>query len=84
MKVIEPISESTDWVSSTVLVVKESGKLCCCIDPKPLNTALHYPLGNIEDVLPDLSNAKVFSVADVKNGFWHVVLEEESSKLTTY
>ena len=74
-------------MSSTVSVVKESGKLCCCIDPKPLNTALqrsHYPLGNIEDVLPDLSNAKVFSVADVKNGFWHVVLEEESSKLTTY
>ena len=69
------------------LVVKESGKLRCCIDPKPLNTALkrrHYPLGNIEDVLPDLSNAKVFSVADVKNGFWHVVLEEVSSKLTTF
>ena len=87
LKVIEPISEPTDWVSSTVLVVKESGKLRCCIDPKPLNTALkrsHYPLGNIEDVLPDLSNAKVFSVADVKNGFWHVVLEEESSKLTTF
>ena len=69
------------------LVVKESGKLRCCIDPKPLNTALkrrHYPLGNIEDVLPDLSNAKVFSVADVKNGFWHVVLEEVSGKLTTF
>ena len=30
------------------------------------------------------NNAKVFSVADVKNGFCHVVLEEESSNLTTF
>lgn len=27
---------------------------------------------------------KVYSVADVKNGFWHVRLDKESSDLTTF
>ena len=38
----------------------------------------------IDDILPELSQAKVFSVFDVKNGFWHVELDEESSKLTCF
>ena len=42
------------------------------------------PLPTIEDILPDLSRAKVFSTFDVKNGFWHIELDEESSKLTTF
>lgn len=58
-----------------------------CIDPKPLNKALkrsHYPLLTIEDVLPHLNRAHVFSVCDVKNGCWHGELEEESSYLATF
>ena len=35
----------------------------------------------IDDLLPDLCKARVFSV---KNGFWHVQLDDESSKLTTF
>jgi len=35
-------------------------------------------------LLPQLTNAKVFTVADAKNGFWHVPLDEESSYLTTF
>ena len=35
----------------------------------------------MEDVLPRLNKAKVFTVCDVKNGFWHVQLEEQSSGL---
>ena len=38
----------------------------------------------IEDVLPDLSDAKVFSKADLKDGFLQIELDEESSKLTTF
>ena len=37
-----------------------------------------------DDLLPDLCKARVFSVVDVKNGFWHVQLDDESSKLTTF
>ncbi|CAC5426704.1 unnamed protein product [Mytilus coruscus] len=54
---------------------------------KHLNQQLkrsHYPLPTIDDLLPELSRAKVFSVVDAKNGFWHVELDEESSLLTTF
>lgn len=74
-------------MSSLVVVKKPSGKIRICIDPKPLNQALKrslYLLPVIEDVLPKLGNAKIFTVCDIKNGFWHVVLDEESSKLTTF
>lgn len=85
--VIKPVDTPTDWVSSLVVIKKPNGKLRVCIDPKPLNKALkrsHYPLLVIDDLLPDLSKAKVFSVCDVKNGFWHVELDEASSYLTTF
>ena len=38
----------------------------------------------IEEILPELYKAKVFSVADVSNGFWQVKLDEPSSFLTTF
>ena len=68
-----------------VAVQKKDGSVRLCIDPKPLNKALkrnHYPHPDIEDLLPNL--AKVFSVVDAKNGFWHVQLDQESSYLTTF
>ena len=36
-----------------------------------------------DDVLLQLENAKVFSKLDVKEAYWHVRLDEESSQLTT-
>ena len=38
----------------------------------------------MEDVLPRLSNARIFTVCDIKNGFWHIELDEASSLLTTF
>jgi hypothetical protein len=67
-----------------VVVKKSKGKICLCIDPKPLNKALkrnRYPLPVIDELLPELTNAKVFSLVDAKNGFWHVELDDESSYL---
>ena len=57
-----------------------------CTDPKPLNKAFkrnHFPLPGMEELLPKLTSAKVFSVADAKNKFWQVELNGESSFLTT-
>ena len=70
-----------------VVVKKSNGKIRLCTDPKPLNAALkrnHYPLPVIDDLLPLLAKAKVFSVVDARNGFWHVQLDNESSFLTTF
>ncbi|RXN17139.1 Transposon Ty3-G Gag-Pol poly [Labeo rohita] len=85
--IIAQVEKSTDWISSMVVVKKPSGKLRICIDPRPLNKALrrqHFPLPTIDDVLPDLTKARVFTVCDVKDGFWHIRLLEESSYLTTF
>ena len=38
----------------------------------------------IYDVLPSLTQAKVFTKIDTRNGYCHVQLDDESSKLTTF
>ena len=86
-KIIAKVEEPTDWVSRLVVAIKKSGDLRICIDPRELNKAVGrelYPLPVIDDILPELTNAKVFSSFDLKNGYWHCVLENESSALTTF
>lgn len=84
--VLVPVTKPTDWVSQMAVVKKPNGKLRICIDPQGLNSALsreHYTLPTLDDVLPKLQNARIFSKLDVKEAFWHVRLDEKSSELTT-
>lgn len=37
LKVIEKISEPTDWMNSLVIVGKKNGKLRVCMDPRNLS-----------------------------------------------
>ena len=86
-KVISSIQEPTDWVSSMIATKKPDGDIRLCIDPHYLNLALkrsYYPLPVIEEILPELSKAKVFSKVDLKEGFLQVELNEDSSKLTVF
>ena len=85
--VIEKVMQATDWVSAIVVNKKSNGKIRLCFDPQPLNKALkryHYPIPTIEEVLPDLANAKVFTKLDWKNGYWQVPLDHDSSVVTTF
>ena len=69
-----------------VVIPKKDGKLRICLDPQDLNRAIlreHYPLPTIEEVATRLHGAKVFTVLDVRHGFWHVPLDNKSSFLTT-
>ena len=86
-EILAQVTTPTPWISSMVVLPKKDGKLRICLDPIDLNRALrreNYPLPTIEDVATRLRGAKVFSILDVRNGFWHVVLDEESSHLTTF
>ncbi|XP_062713487.1 uncharacterized protein K02A2.6-like [Aedes albopictus] len=80
----------TEWVSNIVLVKRKEQKsesVRICLDPIPLNAALkrpHMQFTTIDEILPELGKAKVFSTADVRKGFWHVLLDEKSSRLTTF
>jgi len=85
--VIEPVEAPTDWLSNVVVARSPSGDLRISIDPKELNKVLEqkrYAIPVIEDVLPELSKARVFTKVDARNGYWHLVLDEESAKLTTF
>jgi hypothetical protein len=85
--VLATVDEPTPWVSSVVIATKKSGALRICIDPRPLNKALKretYHLPVLDDLMPDLARAKVFSSVDLTAGYWHCVLDEESSLLATF
>jgi len=43
-----------------------------------------FPLPLIEDQLDRLQDAQVFSTLDLKNGFFHVNVDEESRKFTSF
>ena len=87
LKVITPVTKPTEWCSQISVQTKKNGRLRICIDPRPLNEVLQretYPLPTIEDLLPELANARVFSKVDLSNGYWHCELDEASSLLTTF
>ena len=86
MVILSPVEKPTEWVSQFVVCRKKSGKLRVCIYPKPLNRALkrEHHLQVMDDVLPCLNKAKVFTKLDLASAFWHIQLDEESSFLTTF
>ncbi len=79
--------EPTPWVNSLVYRRKSNGRIRICLDPKDLNAAVqrdHHITPTLEEILPKLSGAKYFSMLDAKSGYWNVVLDKESSYLTTF
>jgi transposase InsO family protein len=85
--VLVKVDEPTDWVNQMAIQEKKSGELRVCLDPRPLNEVLkkeQYTLPTLEEILPYLSDAKVFTKLDLAHAFWHVRLDEESSLLTTF
>jgi len=86
-QIIAPVTGPSAWISALLVTTKANGDIRICIDPTNLNKALrrdHYPMPVIDDVLPSLSKAKVFSIVDARHAFWHLLLDEESSALTTF
>ncbi|GFS99477.1 retrovirus-related Pol polyprotein from transposon 297 [Trichonephila clavipes] len=69
------------------IVKKKDGKSRVCIDYRRLNRKLikdNYPLPLIDDILDCLQNAKIFTTLDLKNGFFHVAVNERSRKFTSF
>ena len=87
-KIVAKVNEPPDWISSMVVVNKpQSNKLRICIEPLDFNQVIQkpiYPQLTIGDTIPQLSQAKVLSVLDAKDGFWEIKLDKESSYLTAF
>ena len=86
--IIKPVSQPTDWLSNILVKEKPNGNLRICIDPsQTINRAIRrpkYTIPTIEEKLPLLTNAKVFTIVDVSEAFHTIELDEESSLLTTF
>ena len=94
--ILEEVKEHTDWVNSYVIVEKDSGnhhspnctikrKLRICLDPRDLNEALQrepYHTHSMDEITAKLQGMTVFTIVDLKKGYWMVVLPPDSRKLT--
>ncbi|GFX34822.1 retrovirus-related Pol polyprotein from transposon 17.6 [Trichonephila clavipes] len=84
----EGISPSSAEYASPIVMVKEKdGSSRMCIDYRKLNQKLvkdKFPLPIIEDVLDTLQEAKVYSTLDLRNGFFHVDVDEDCRKYTSF
>ncbi len=87
MDIIQKVEEPTEWVSSMVAARKKNGAIRLCIDPKDLNEVLlrpHHPMKTVEQVICNIPDAQYFTILDAEASFWQIVLEKESTNLTTF
>ena len=80
------IKDAEEWISNMVVLAKPN-KIRICLDLKDLNKAFQRPkfqIPTLEELLPELFKARIFSSFDARDGFYQVSLDEESSKLTTF
>ena len=85
--VIEKVDQPTDWINSVVYVTKPPGELRICLYPKDLNNYVrrpHHYTQVIDDILPQLQGASVFSILDARSGYWNVKLDDQSKLCTTF
>ncbi|KAJ8729020.1 hypothetical protein PYW07_006716 [Mythimna separata] len=77
----------SEYASPLVLVRKKDGSTRVCVDYRQVNKKMvkdEYPLPVIEDLIDKLRDSKVFSVLDLKNGFFHLKVSEESIPYTSF
>lgn len=77
-----------DWLSNLVLVRKVTKFWCrLCLDLAELIRAVkraNHQIPTIEEMLPGFAKAKIFTVIDAKNGFWHLELDNPSADLMAF
>ena len=84
--IIKKVEEPTPWCSNK-LIKETPKKFRVCIDPsQTVNKVILRPIHQmptLNEQLHKLCNAKCFSMLDVREGFLHIPLDEESSLMTT-
>lgn len=83
--IIRP-SESP-FASAVTMVPKKNGKFRKCVDYRCLIKMTirdHYPLPLIEECRDFLGGKNYFTTLDLKNGYFHVKIAEESRKYTSF
>lgn len=85
--IIAKVETPTKGILNMLAVHKPSGAVRVCNHPCELNKVIgrnHFPLPTLDDILPTLQGAKVFSLVDAKDRFLQVQLSEENNYLMTF
>ena len=85
--VIRKVEEPTPWCAGMVVVPKSNGKVRICVDLTKLNESVcreNHPLPEIDTLLGEIGQFKVFTKLDANSGFWQQKLANESQLLTTF
>ena len=84
---ISKVDQPTDWCAPIVAVPKSNGDVRVCVDLTKLNDQIkreRLMLPSVDDVVSQLSGAKVFSKLDANSGFYQIELTPQSALLTTF
>ncbi|GBM73771.1 Transposon Ty3-I Gag-Pol polyprotein [Araneus ventricosus] len=83
--VIQP--SDSPWSSPVVLVKKKNGEWRFCVDYRRLKKITKkdvYPLPRIDDALDCLAGAKIFSMMDLKSGYWQIEVDDKDREKTAF
>ena len=87
LDVIERVEGPTPWVSPIVVVPKKTGEIRLCVDMREANKAVKrekHLMPTLDEIIPDLNGATVFSTLDLISGYHQLELEPESRHITTF
>lgn len=87
MNIISRVKSPGEWVSNLVIIEKTNKSLRLCLDPQDLNKAIqrdYYQIPTLDEISAKLAGQSFFTVLDLKDGYYQIQLDEESSKLCTF
>lgn len=85
--IISKVTIPTDWVNDLIIVEKRDGSLRLCLSPLELNKYIKrevFQIPTIEDLTANLSGKSLYTVLDMKDGFFQIPLEQSSTYLCVF
>lgn len=86
---VEPVHDLApgSFVSNMVIVEKPDSRVRICLDSSDLNKVIQrkpHLIPTVMEIQEKLANKSCYTVLDVRNGFYHIDLDEESRNLLCF
>lgn len=85
-KDIMKVEEPTEW-NNIVIVEKPNKTVRICLDPLHLNKTIcndQFSIPTLDEASLKLKSKSIFTILDLKKGFYHVPLDKDSMKYTCF
>ena len=87
LNIIQPAPGKATWLNPVVPGLKPNGKMRLSLDMRKANVAIErerHVIPKLEEILPELHNAKIFSKLNLREGYHQILLDEESRPITAF